>query len=59
MQSLNKLKQHANDPEVQKQQAECAKQASGVVCQIKESMYGYSEVITLTSDTAKVLAGAW
>ena len=33
----------------------------GVVCQIKtsESMYGYSEVIPLTSDTAKVLAGAW
>uniref|UniRef100_UPI001C90E852 hemagglutinin repeat-containing protein n=1 Tax=Rhizobium laguerreae TaxID=1076926 RepID=UPI001C90E852 len=61
MQSLNKLQQYANDPEVQKQQAECAKQASGVVCQIKtsESMYGYSEVIKLTSDTAKVLSGAW
>ncbi|WP_245483675.1 hemagglutinin repeat-containing protein [Rhizobium ruizarguesonis] len=61
MQSLNKLQQYANDPEVQKQQAECAKQASGVICQIKtsESMYGYTEVIPLTSDTAKVLAGAW
>ncbi|MBX4948544.1 hypothetical protein HJA95_02795, partial [Rhizobium binae] len=61
MQSLNKLQQYANDPEVQKQQAECAKQASGVICQIKtsESIYGYTEVIPLTSDTAKVLAGAW
>ncbi|MGR9320832.1 hemagglutinin repeat-containing protein (plasmid) [Rhizobium leguminosarum] len=60
-QALSKLQQYADDPEVQKQQAECAKQASGVVCEIKtsESTYGYSEVIKLTSDTAKVLAGAW
>ncbi|MFS8057226.1 hypothetical protein QD357_31175, partial [Rhizobium sp. BR 317] len=57
--AAKKLEQYANDPNVQKQKAECAQRPSGTVCNIvvTETTYSSSEsgnaiTIPITSDTA-------